>query len=71
MSKIFDEEVRDVERKLAKADGAFGRRRYSRGLWGFFDQEQVRRRKRRPIDNSPVAVPRHDRLIGFTIVKHG
>jgi len=61
---------------IPRADGTFGRRHLSRGLWGFYSPETARavnpgRRTRRPIDQAVVTEPRTGQFIGFRIVKHG
>jgi hypothetical protein len=61
---------------LPRADGAFGRRHLSRGLWGFYNppskktREMVAELVRVPgMDDSPV--PPHGQFIGFKLIKHG
>lgn len=73
-SKMLVDEMTDAS-QLPKADGAFGRRRHSRGLWGFFNPEEMAkasgrrsRRKARAVD-AVVKTDDHGQFIGFRVVK--
>lgn len=42
--KLINQHVKEVKDSLPKAKGAYGRRHISRGLTGFYDRTQSKRR---------------------------
>ena len=57
---------------MPKADGAYGRRHHSRGLWGFWNPPRRRLDKRMAKATAETAVDLPgNAFIGFRIIKHG